>query len=397
MGKTVKIILLGSFTGNNAGDMVVLESIINDFNNIFLKGISEKEHSILKELRNVEKMKLIIPTLNENGIEFIYSLIPLCPQLELKPIPISKNLLIVIKAVLKLVREFAAADYIYTTAGILFDQKIWNPFYNFVLVYTPLMLWAKFKNPSAKIIGYNVGVNSTGNFIGRYFLKKCVQLHDRIYLREAQDRVLLERLQYKGEAFISADNVFGYYKPKLHKRQNNKKIYINLTLYGVKDKNTFLREIIDLIIILKKEYDVYFVQTSKRDMELARIVCQKAQMDEKRIYCLCLMGYKRIERLLQECDILVGMRMHSIIFSIKAACPFVGISYSKKVDAMLENMHLGEYLVRVDDVSVKALLSAMNAALEQKDKVSQGIYKEAERRYFLCNSYKSFLNDESVQ
>lgn len=35
----MKVILLGSFAGNNAGDMVVLESIIYDFERFITKGI----------------------------------------------------------------------------------------------------------------------------------------------------------------------------------------------------------------------------------------------------------------------------------------------------------------------------------------------------------------------
>lgn len=384
----MKIILLGSFAGNNAGDMVVLESVINDFNRLLLEGGSQKENSIFMGMERAAGIELVIPTLNENGLEFIYNTADIRESMVISPIPISKNLAVVTRAVVKLIKEFSKADYIYTTAGILFDQKIWNPFYNFVMVYTPLLLWAKFKNPKVNIIGYNVGITSGSKIIGKYLLKKCIQLHDRIYLREEKDAVLLERFQYKGELFFSTDNVFGYGKPQMSPNHKYNKIYINLTLYGVKDRKYFTQEITKFVCRIKKEYEVCFFQTSKRDLEIAREVCEKAHLREECICYLSLMGYRKIENLLSECDIFIGMRMHSLIFALKGGCPVIAISYSPKAASMMQDMHLEEFLIDMDDLSEKVLLSKVAAVSKQKESILPQMYAELEKRYSLCNRYK---------
>ena len=116
-------------------------------------------------------MKLVVPTLNSQDIEFITRVIvdPIC--MEINPIPIDKNPFHLIKVIQRLTKEFSSANNIYTTSGILFDQKIWNPLYNFVTAYTPLLLYAKYVNPNVKIIGYNVGITSKTQTSERFYLK----------------------------------------------------------------------------------------------------------------------------------------------------------------------------------------------------------------------------------
>lgn len=279
----MKIILLGSFTGKNAGDMVILESIVNDFNQFIQNGTKNADFSLFNGIDRNQKLKLVVPTLNSQGIEFITRVInnPIC--MEIDPIPIDKNPFHLIKVIQRLVNEFSSADNIYTTAGILFDQKIWNPLYNFVAAYTPLLLYAKYVNPNMKIIGYNVGITSKTRTIGKILLKKCVSLHNNIYLREKHDAVLLRKLQYKGDIFVSADNVFGYHEPTIFQpiSEKVKKMYINLTLYGVKNHKLFLREMMKFINMMKQNYDIYFFQTSTRDLQLAKTLCKKNKNKRK--------------------------------------------------------------------------------------------------------------------
>lgn len=386
--KKVKIILLGSFTGNNAGDMVVLESIIHDFNQFLFLGAKKTEASMFVGMEYVTEIELIVPGLNKKGLEFIINRIQLERGMKICPIPITKNPVVVTRAIVRLWKEFPKADYIYTTAGILFDQKIWNPFYNFVLVYTPLLQWAKLKNPKGKIIGYNVGITSNSRTVGKILLKKCIMLHDRIYLREERDVALLEQFQYKGELFFSTDNVFGYGKPKSPSSNMCHKIYINLTLYGVPDKQYFVQEITRLVCKLKCDYEVCFFQTSKRDLEIAKEVCQKAHLGEACIYYLSFMGYYEIENLLSECDILIGMRMHSLIFALKGGCPVIAMGYSQKVASMMQDMHLEKFLVAMDDISEHVLLSKVAAVSQQRKELLCNMYEELEKRYYLCNRYK---------
>lgn len=386
----MKIILLGSFTGKNAGDMVILESIVNDFNQFIQNGTKNADFSLFNGIDRNQKLKLVVPTLNSQGIEFITRIIdnPIC--MEIDPIPIDKNPFHLIKVIQRLVNEFSSADNIYTTAGILFDQKIWNPLYNFVAAYTPLLLYAKYVNPNMKIIGYNVGITSKTRTIGKILLKKCVSLHNIIYLREKRDAVLLRKLQYKGDIFVSADNVFGYHEPTISQAisRTRKKMYINLTLYGVKNHKLFLREMMKFINMMKQDYDIYFFQTSARDLQLAKTLCKKTKINENHIYYLGLMGYAKIQELLIDCHILVGMRMHSVIFALKSCCPVIAICYSPKVLSLMTTMHLKKLVVTLTELTASELRAKADTIESQREHIITRIYNETKNLYLSCNRYK---------
>lgn len=384
----MRVILLGSFAGNNAGDMVVLESVINDLKNLPLPNVPKAKNSIFADMDSGMEIQLVIPSLNDRGMCFIDKVIGTGKRISIIPVPIDKNPIAAIGAVRRLVKEFAGADYIYTTAGILFDRKIWNPFYNFVTAYTPLLLWARQKNPNLKIIGYNVGIISESRTVGRCLLKKCIQLHDCIYLREERDFDLLEALGYKGTAFVSADNVFGYYRPCRYKERKTKKLYLNLTLYGVSNKEKFVQEITRFVAGMKSSYEIYFFQTSKRDLEIAREIIRRADLGENHMYYLGLMGYVDIQRLLSDCELLVGMRMHSIIFALKQCCPVIAISYSAKVSSLMRDMNLDNYLIDMKELSAQILEAKIAMSVEQWQEVAERLYTELERRYAVCSSYK---------
>lgn len=370
--------------------MVILESIVNDFNQFIQNGTKNADFSLFNGIDRNKKLKLVVPTLNNQGIEFITRVIvnPIC--MEINPIPIDKNPLHLIKVIQRLTKEFSSADNIYTTAGILFDQKIWNPLYNFVAAYTPLLLYAKYVNPNVKIIGYNVGITSKTRTIGKILLKKCLSLHNNIYLREKRDAVLLRKLHYKGSIFISADNVFGYHEPNISQPMSGKvkKMYINLTLYGVKNHKLFLREMIEFINIMKQTYDIYFFQTSARDLQLAKTICKKAKINENHIYYLGLMGYAKIQELLTDCHILIGMRMHSVIFALKSCCPVIAICYSPKVLSLMTTMHLKKLVVTLTELTAAKLSAKADAIESQREHVISRIYNETKKLYFSCNRYK---------
>lgn len=386
----MKVILLGSFAGNNAGDMVVLESILHDFIQLTENGVQNTAHSLFRGMDQGMEIELVIPALNDKGMAFIDRVIGHCEHIEIKPISIEKNVKKLVKAVRTLIFEFASADYIYTTAGILFDQKIWNPLYNFVAAYTPFLIWAKTANPNVNIIGYNVGITTKKKSVGSVVLKKCICLHNCMYLREEKDEAVLKSFQYKGRIYHSADNVFGFKRPKAphYLKKRKKKMFLNLTLYGVEDKKKFLHEMVRFVKLMKQQYDIYFFQTSTRDMASAKIVCERACIDETHIFFLGLLGYDRIQELVSECDVMIGMRMHSIIFALKSCCLVVAVAYSPKVRSLMQTMQLGEWLIDIKTLSAEILVAKVDNLTKQRDTVAKQIYCETERFYLASNKYK---------
>ncbi len=69
-----------------------------------------------------------------------------------------------------------------------------------------------------------------------------------------------------------------------------------------------------------------------------------------------------VSGILSQCELVVGMRYHSIAFAASANVPAVGLSYDVKVSHLMENLGLGGYVVELSEVTRDRLLACMNLA-----------------------------------
>lgn len=82
--------------------------------------------------------------------------------------------------------------------------------------------------------------------------------------------------------------------------------------------------------------------------------------------------------LLSECALLLGMRLHSLVFAVASGTPVVGLSYDPKVAAFLkqtDQVCAGE----VDTVDAKILVHSIDAALDQRTKLVASVTAARDR------------------
>ena len=122
------------------------------------------------------------------------------------------------------------------------------------------------------------------------------------------------------------------------------------------DEKHFVCEVAEFIQTMKKEFDICFLQTSSRDLTIAKTLCRQTGVSEEKIYYVGLLGYDRISELLSDCSFFIGMRMHSLIFALKQGCPVIAMSYSVKVDSLMKDIRMEEFLIGMRDISAVVLL-----------------------------------------
>ena len=76
-----------------------------------------------------------------------------------------------------------------------------------------------------------------------------------------------------------------------------------------------------------------------------------------------------IWRQIRRADLVVGMRLHALVFSALAAVPFVALAYDPKVASLMEEMGLGEYAIDIGSVETAMLADRMRKALAQSDTI----------------------------
>ena len=78
-------------------------------------------------------------------------------------------------------------------------------------------------------------------------------------------------------------------------------------------------------------------------------------------------------------DLMVGMRMHSLLLAMAAGTPCVGLSYSPKVDEIIAAAGMTEYSHPVDDLDPRAVATSCEALLANREDAQAKLVQGRER------------------
>lgn len=79
--------------------------------------------------------------------------------------------------------------------------------------------------------------------------------------------------------------------------------------------------------------------------------------------------FKKIRIQLSQCDMVVGMRFHSIVLSTLYGIPCIGIDYSLKTNSIINRSNLSKYSVSINTVTCNSLLFALESCLSKKQEI----------------------------
>jgi polysaccharide pyruvyl transferase CsaB len=79
------------------------------------------------------------------------------------------------------------------------------------------------------------------------------------------------------------------------------------------------------------------------------------------------------QALLAGCDLLLGMRLHSLIFAAKAGMPFLALDYDPKVRAFAESVGMEEWRLPVEDLEPAELAGKCLSLLERSADTSEAL------------------------
>ena len=79
------------------------------------------------------------------------------------------------------------------------------------------------------------------------------------------------------------------------------------------------------------------------------------------------------------CDLVAGMRLHSVVLAVQAGVPVVALSYDSKVSALMERVGIPEFDISLRGVQSDALKELMIRALQQKRGISASLRAASEK------------------
>lgn len=75
------------------------------------------------------------------------------------------------------------------------------------------------------------------------------------------------------------------------------------------------------------------------------------------------------------CDLVLGMRLHSLIFAVKGAVPAVGLVYDPKVAHLMARVGCGEFMLDIASLNAEALADLMRRVYRERGEIASRLAK----------------------
>lgn len=331
-----KVILAGYYGFGNLGDEAILEMAINQILDI----TDKKNITVLSGNREVTKNKYNVNTIDRYNV-------------------------------LSIMGKLLKSDALVFGGGSLL-QDITSK--RSIYYYLFLIRLAKLMNN--KVIMLSQGIGPIINETSRKAVQSTLKYIDYITVRDKHSKEYLESIGMNEEKiFLSTDPVINLRAGKNYnsKSSSKKKVCFSLRNWKNADVSGKISELAKMLI--EKNIECCFIPFYyKEDLELINDV-EKELKDTATYYKEKLTTDEAFD-IIRSMDVLVGVRLHSLIFAAAANVPFAAVSYDHKVDhfASSVNMNVSCSIDNIDVISLyNEIIEKIENGDEEKKKLSQSV------------------------
>lgn len=271
--------------------------------------------------------------------------------------------------ILKIINQF---KYFILGGGGIFQDKT---SFRSLIYYIFLIYFMKFLNK--KVILLNVGIGPIKRKISEKILHRGLKKCDLILFR---DEYSLKYFKDLKRSYLSSDSSFYLnFSPK--ERKN--KILVSIRFFDGFDPMKFKK------LFEKIDEEIKFIVFSKEEIKIAET------LNLEYIY------HKNPVDVIEDIStskFLIGMRYHSIIFSILTSTPFVGIVYDIKVKNLIDELNLKNYIL--PESNVENWINTFEEYYNKREDLEK--FLNEKRELFIIrvkNGYdilRRFLKNESI-
>jgi len=263
--------------------------------------------------------------------------------------------------------------------GLLQDStgKGWS-----ILYYLGLILLAKIIKVPVMI--YAQGIGPVNKQINKKLIKWILNKVDLITLRDTPSKELLENLGVvKPSIYVNSDPVFLLKKKNINhimdsypyiqaliNSESRPLIGISVREYksNGSDSKRIFAQAADYLIENYKAKIIFFPFQFHEDVhiseEILSLMKNKAEVLKVRL------EPEELLSVMSRLSLVVGVRLHSIIFSSMANIPFIALSYDPKVKYFIEDLGLSELLLEIDEgISLKNIQEKIEYVRENNNKI----------------------------
>jgi polysaccharide pyruvyl transferase CsaB len=276
--------------------------------------------------------------------------------------------------------EIKSCDrFILGGGGLFTDERLYAVFLWGLQAFVALM----YKKP-LYLIGHSVGPLNTR--IGKWVVKKIFSRAEFISVRDSESKKVLQKLGIEKEIHVLCDMamLMNFDEKLLNKKieQNGSEKYFILTFRDWDEKLDKLNKKIEQEIgRLMSECNlrpvlIPFQLIKENDQEIMnKKIVQNGDLKK-----IVVQGYHdnvfEILEQIKGAEFVIGVRLHSLVFSSLMGTPFVGISYSKKVENFMSELELKDFCLKGDQFEEDLLGKKIDRMIEGSEDIRKILTKK---------------------
>lgn len=369
----MKIIICGNYGENNLGDSLILEGLIKSVREItsnpeitvLANNPKDLEESLKSRGYGTIKAENKFPSGIRSFITYLFG-----------------------GSFWRTRRVVKNADYFILGGGGLFDGTSKKA----ILIWG-IQAWFAYhyKKP---VIMYGQSLGEINSKFAKKVVKKMFRKAEFIAVRDESSKQLLKTWIKGKKILVMPDLVFhateGQREPRAQSQEPlaPRTLLLNLRpcRHIASEFNKTLADFTDVVTAetgltvellpfkkgMDEKYQKAIAETSKAKPKLLEYTDDKEKLNE--IY--------------SKAKVLIGMRLHSILYAIKTGTPFLAINYNPKVRNILESLNLSEFVIEINDVTPKNLLKKLQTIIEKEVQIREKLTQIA------IGEYKKFATIE---
>ena len=387
-----RLCILGSNSGRNAGDAAILASIIDNFS------------------RRNPQLGFDVPTTNCRYIRESFR------DRDVRPVSIMPWTGSVRLLGLTTLMSILRSDAVLITDGIIFDIKLFNPLFNFLILLAFIIPFARLCGK--KIICFCVGIGPLDTRAGKMLARMVCNMSDAVMVRERNSYDLLAETGvrkdlieiYADAAFVNSPSPVDRADRILRETgitPGDKLIGINVNTYidlwlrksESLDREKFTCEFAGAVdtVIEKLGVSVAFTLTQVMDIQIAdEILAKMKRRDRTAVISNKDYSNHDIMAVMGRMELFVGMRLHSLILSSAMYVPVLGLAYAPKVRHFMKMIGMEDLIFELEEISGEKLSSViidaytrreafrrkMKPAIDEVKKKAAAAFVTANERFF---------------
>lgn len=303
-----RVVISGYYGFDNTGDEAVLYSIIRALKQE-CKGLG-LDITVLSNQPEKTKKLYSVKAVNRWDIKDVYKTIKNC-------------------------------DLLISGGGSLLQDVTSNKTVPYYLLIIKMAQWHK-----KEVVFYSQGYGPVNKAYNKFFIKRVLNKINYIFVRDLNSKKALLKIGVNNSPIIvAADPVIGMEASKeaklkmksYMKEHSNKKVRIGIYLRSWKNDQKLIDKMKVLCELLEKEgFEMFFIPMQQpEDYEFLKAIDFPGLSIKKLEEPLDI---QEVFALTGEMDMVIGMRLHSLIMATAQGVPMVALSYDPKVDDFMSSV-----------------------------------------------------------